>query len=411
MNIKKVFSIILCMVFVFSLSACMNNKEEITGTNVESNQLEIKTELNNKDVIEYWKLRKSFEEIENGKIEKSFSITYSDNSPSMYMSINMNKKNENSDSVISVKMQNMEYSGNVITVEDKNYIEVAMLKETVGKSLFSLSEEEENSTDEEAKQIKKDVMAIYNDAFFEGLNKKYVETTDGAFDVNVNTDFNLTSSESLLKLFELYNSKLVVRDGNKYILTFSNDTLIEEIPLIMEVLKQDTEEVLPLCVGIIEDFSTLLSEFSSIDNISISSIKSEMQDAMDYKVQFEEYKEKINSDNYDFKLYLEKLFLNYPKFSFVSSIEKNENEYTCITEIKMSMPEGIEQITKLSEKVTIDENISINVPSEYNTIEEFMNTPYFAFMNGDMDPFMTVVDIKLKEKYGINYEDILSMYE
>jgi hypothetical protein len=296
-------------------------------------------------------------------------------------------------------------------MEDYSYVEVELLNELLYNTFFSYSEEDTENMSEMDKQLKRDIENIYVESFFDGINKKYVQSTEDVMPVEVDMTINFTGSESLLELVDLYDSKLISKNGSKYSFKLTKEILVNEIEGIANLLKKDTKTYVPIVYNLLCDFEGLLNSFdeSSKAVITIADVKEELSFVMSGKTSYDDYTDKLERNTGNLRNYLNNLITILPEITLTCDITKEDNIYNSIVVYTVEQNGELMEELKLNETVTILDSIDINSPEDYNTIDEFMNTPYYAFSQGDLDALLNTVDKKMREKYGADYDKVMEM--
>lgn len=407
MKKKSILSIFLVIVMLFSLVGCTETKEQ---TIKDKNDIEVSVKKDNS--VDFWDIRK---EVESAKVFESYKRVISkelDNSKDIAIETKTKCAGESKDSILTIKGLDYEYSGNIITYPDYSYVEVELLNSMLHKTFFGNSVEEETETiSDEELQLKKDIENIYIESFFDGIDKKYVQATEDVMSVDLDMSINFTNSETLLKLVDLYDSKLISKNGDVYSFNLTKSILAGEIESVANLLKTDTETYLPMIYNLICELEGLLKTFDASSNITVEDVKNELSSVMSGKISYNSYKETLNNNTGNLRDFLNNIVTISPEFSLTCDITKNDKLYNSNIVYIVEKDGEILSELRLNEEVTILDNVTVNLPEEYNSIEDFKNTPYYAFSQGDMDALLNVVDRKMREKYGSDYETMLEMLE
>lgn len=401
---KRILSIFLIVILLFSVVGCSNNKTETL-------EKEVNVTEKKDNEIDFWDIRKEVESAKVFESHRRIIMNKKDDSQDMAIEVQSKNNGNKKDSVVTIKSENVEYSGNIITMEDYSYVEVELLNELLYNTFFSYSEEDTENMSEMDKQLKRDIENIYVESFFDGINKKYVQSTEDVMPVEVDMTINFTGSESLLELVDLYDSKLISKNGSKYSFKLTKEILVNEIEGIANLLKKDTKTYVPIVYNLLCDFEGLLNSFdeSSKAVITIADVKEELSFVMSGKTSYEDYTDKLERNTGNLRNYLNNLITILPEITLTCDITKEDNIYNSIVVYTVEQNGELMEELKLNETVTILDNIDINSPEDYNTIDEFMNTPYYAFSQGDLDALLNTVDKKMREKYGADYDKIMEM--
>lgn len=401
---KRILTIFLIVILLFSVVGCSNNKTETL-------EKEVNVTEKKDNEIDFWDIRKEVESAKVFESHRRIIMNKKDDSQDMAIEVQSKNNGNKKDSVVTIKSENVEYSGNIITMEDYSYVEVELLNELLYNTFFSYSEEDTENMSEMDKQLKRDIENIYVESFFDGINKKYVQSTEDVMPVEVDMTINFTGSESLLELVDLYDSKLISKNGSKYSFKLTKEILVNEIEGIANLLKKDTKTYVPIVYNLLCDFEGLLNSFdeSSKAVITIADVKEELSFVMSGKTSYDDYTDKLERNTGNLRNYLNNLITILPEITLTCDITKEDNIYNSIIVYTVEQNGELMEELKLNETVTILDNIDINSPEDYNTIDEFMNTPYYAFSQGDLDALLNTVDKKMREKYGADYDKVMEM--
>lgn len=401
---KRILSIFLIVILLFSVVGCSNNKTETL-------EKEVNVTEKKDNEIDFWDIRKEVESAKVFESHRRIIMNKKDDSQDMAIEVQSKNNGNKKDSVVTIKSENVEYSGNIITMEDYSYVEVELLNELLYNTFFSYSEEDTENMSEMDKQLKRDIENIYVESFFDGINKKYVQSTEDVMPVEVDMTINFTGSEALLELVDLYDSKLISKNGSKYSFKLTKEILVNEIDGIANLLKRDTKTYVPIVYNLLCDFEGLLNSFdeSSKAVITIADVKEELSFVMSGKTSYDDYTDKLERNTGNLRNYLNNLITILPEITLTCDITKEDNIYNSIIVYTVEQNGELMEELKLNETVTILDNIDINSPEDYNTIDEFMNTPYYAFSQGDLDALLNTVDKKMREKYGADYDKVMEM--
>lgn len=401
---KRILSIFLIVILLFSVVGCSNNKTETL-------EKEVNVTEKKDNEIDFWDIRKEVESAKVFESHRRIIMNKKDDSQDMAIEVQSKNNGNKKDSVVTIKSENVEYSGNIITMEDYSYVEVELLNELLYNTFFSYSEEDTENMSEMDKQLKRDIENIYVESFFDGINKKYVQSTEDVMPVEVDMTINFTGSEALLELVDLYDSKLISKNGSKYSFKLTKEILVNEIDGIANLLKRDTKTYVPIVYNLLCEFEGLLNSFdeSSKAVITIADVKEELSFVMSGKTSYDDYTDKLERNTGNLRNYLNNLITILPEITLTCDITKEDNIYNSIIVYTVEQNGELMEELKLNETVTILDNIDINSPEDYNTIDEFMNTPYYAFSQGDLDALLNTVDKKMREKYGADYDKVMEM--
>lgn len=402
---KRILTIFLIVILLFSVVGCSNNKTETL-------EKEVNVTEKKDNEIDFWDIRKEVESAKVFESHRRIIMNKKDDSQDMAIEVQSKNNGNKKDSVVTIKSENVEYSGNIISMEDYSYVEVALLNELLYNTFFSYSDEDETETMSEMdKQLKFDIENIYVESFFDGIDKKYVQSTEDVMPVEVDMTINFTGSESLLELVDLYDSKLISKNGSKYSFKLTKEILVYEIEEIANLLKKDTKTYVPIIYNLMCDFEELLKSFdeSSHTVITIEDVKDELSSVMSGKSSYADYTDKLERNTGNLRNYLNNLITILPEITLTCEITKDGNVYNSIIVYRVEQNGELMEELKLNETVTVLNNIDISVPEDYNTVEEFMNTPYYAFSQGDLDALLNTVDKKMREKYGADYDKVMEM--
>ena len=401
---KRILTIFLIVILLFSVVGCSNNKTETL-------EKEVNVTEKKDNEIDFWDIRKEVESAKVFESHRRIIMNKKDDSQDMAIEVQSKNNGNKKDSVVTIKSENVEYSGNIITMEDYSYVEVELLNELLYNTFFSYSEEDTENMSEMDKQLKRDIENIYVESFFDGINKKYVQSTEDVMPVEVDMTINFTGSEALLELVDLYDSKLISKNGSKYSFKLTKEILVNEIDGIANLLKRDTKTYVPIVYNLLCDFEGLLNSFdeSSKAVITIADVKEELSFVMSGKTSYDDYTDKLERNTGNLRNYLNNLITILPEITLTCDITKEDNIYNSIIVYTVEQNGELMEELKLNETVTILDNIDINSPEDYNTIDEFMNTPYYAFSQGDLDALLNTVDKKMREKYGADYDKVMEM--
>lgn len=401
---KRILTIFLIVILLFSVVGCSNNKTETL-------EKEVNVTEKKDNEIDFWDIRKEVESAKVFESHRRIIMNKKDDSQDMAIEVQSKNNGNKKDSVVTIKSENVEYSGNIITMEDYSYVEVELLNELLYNTFFSYSEEDTENMSEMDKQLKRDIENIYVESFFDGINKKYVQSTEDVMPVEVDMTINFTGSESLLELVDLYDSKLISKNGSKYSFKLTKEILVNEIEGIANLLKKDTKTYVPIVYNLLCDFEGLLNSFdeSSKAVITIADVKEELSFVMSGKTSYDDYTDKLERNTGNLRNYLNNLITILPEITLTCDITKEDNIYNSIVVYTVEQNGELMEELKLNETVTILDSIDINSPEDYNTIDEFMNTPYYAFSQGDLDALLNTVDKKMREKYGADYDKVMEM--
>ena len=401
---KRILSIFLIVILLFSVVGCSNNKTETL-------EKEVNVTEKKDNEIDFWDIRKEVESAKVFESHRRIIMNKKDDSQDMAIEVQSKNNGNKKDSVVTIKSENVEYSGNIITMEDYSYVEVELLNELLYNTFFSYSEEDTENMSEMDKQLKRDIENIYVESFFDGINKKYVQSTEDVMPVEVDMTINFTGSEALLELVDLYDSKLISKNGSKYSFKLTKEILVNEIDGIANLLKRDTKTYVPIVYNLLCDFEGLLNSFdeSSKAVITIADVKEELSFVMSGKTSYDDYTDKLERNTGNLRNYLNNLITILPEITLTCDITKEDNIYNSIVVYTVEQNGELMEELKLNETVTILDSIDINSPEDYNTIDEFMNTPYYAFSQGDLDALLNTVDKKMREKYGADYDKVMEM--